>query len=98
MQVNIEKLVDAAVELRIATLRADEQAIIGYMHNSEEFQVFGEDKIAELFKDREYTVEDLKSKTHPYRYKCVITGLKFIALSNKLLFEGDDDKLESEDI
>lgn len=92
----IEKLIDVAVDLRIATLRAKEQGIINFLHSEylkiEEFQIDDENDFKRVIKDRDYSV---KRFNHYYKYKYtgIISGLTFICLSNKLLFEGDEERL-----
>jgi len=96
--INIEKLVDVALELRIATLRARGQGIISYVDNADEFQIYDEKQFVILFRDKKYTLAMSGCKEFPYEYKGIIDGLRFITLTKKLLFEGDENKIESEEI
>ncbi|MFA5528413.1 MAG: hypothetical protein WC996_07325 [Peptostreptococcales bacterium] len=93
-----EKLIDRAVDLRIATLRAEAEGICGITDcggNREEFLYYNEEDFVRLIKGRDYTI-----KKHPYNYKyqyrSKISGLTFTCLTNKLLFDGDEIKLEEE--
>jgi hypothetical protein len=93
-----EKLIDRAVDLRIATLRAEEQGICGIVDcggNREEFLYYNEEDFARLIKGRDYTVRK-HSHSYKYQYKCKLCGLTFTCLTNKLLFDGDEIKLEEE--
>lgn len=91
-----EKFINAAEELKLATLRAKEQGIINFSHSEylkiEEFQIDDENDFKRLIKDRDYSV---KRFNHYYKYKYtgIISGLTFICLSNELLFEGDEERL-----
>ena len=92
---DLNKLVDVAIEYRIAKLKAREQSIIGVTDcggKREEFQFHNKDDFSRLIKDREYTVQKLPYD-YKYQYKSIISGLTFICLSNKLLFEGDEERL-----
>lgn len=99
----IEKLIDAAVDLRIATLKAEEQGIVGMSRSyemkdntlcSEEyFQIYNEKDYANILKDKEYTVERFIDDDYKYQYKAKLCGLIFICITNELLFEGDENKI-----
>lgn len=92
---NIEKLVDAAVDLRVATLRAKEQGIIHISQtgtNREEFMIDNERDFANMIKDRKYTVERF-SYDFRYKYTTTISGLKFFYIAYEFLFENDEEKL-----
>jgi hypothetical protein len=89
----IEKLIDAAIDYRIAKLKAREQGIIGVTDcggSREEFQIYDEDDFREMIKTRKYLI--VRNKDY-YEYKTKVAGLNFICLSNKLLFEGDEERL-----
>ena len=89
----IEKLVDSAVDYRIAKLKAREQGIIGVTDcggSREEFQIYDEDDFREMIKTRKYLI--VRNKDY-YEYKTKVAGLNFVCLSNKLLFEGDEERL-----
>lgn len=93
-----EKLIDRAVDLRIATLRAEAEGICGIVDcggNREEFLYYNEEDFARLIKDREYTVQKFPYD-YKYQYTGIISGLTFICLSNELLFEGDEEKLKED--
>lgn len=91
---NTEKLVDAAVDLRIATLRAREQGIIGYTKGytgkDEAFQIYDKDDFKEMIKTREYIVTRRDGEIK-YEYSVKITGLNFICIT-PFLFNADDRK------
>jgi hypothetical protein len=92
---DLNKLVDVAIEYRIAKLKAREQGIIGITDcggKREEFQYHNEEDFARLIKDREYTVQKFPYD-YKYQYTGIISGLTFICLSNKFLFEGDEKRL-----
>ena len=85
----IEKLIDAAIDYRIAKLKAREQGIIGVTNcgrSREEFQMYGEDDFREIIKTREYTI--VQSKNY-YEYKTKVAGLNFICLTPCLFKEED---------
>ena len=77
---------------RIAPLKQENKSIIGVTDcggKREEFQFHNKDDFSRLIKDREYTVQKLPYD-YKYQYKSIISGLTFICLSNKFLFEGDE--------
>lgn len=85
----IEKLLDAAIDYRIAKLKAREQGIIGVTDcggSREEFQIYNEDDFREMIKTREYTI--VHSKNY-YEYKTKVAGLNFIFLTPHLFKEED---------
>ena len=89
----IKKLINAAEELKIATLRAKEQGIHGYERTEDCFNVFNDEKFKELAKDRKYTISHKGDyRGFMYEYKVKIDGLEFKNITNKLLLEGDEDK------
>ena len=93
-----EKLIDRAVDLRIATMRAEEQGVCGIVDcggKKEEFIYYDKEDFARLIKDRDYTVRK-HSHSYKYQYKSKLCGLTFTCLTNKLLFDGDEIKLEEE--
>lgn len=97
--INLEKLVDVAVELRIATLKADEQGIICYsktLSGEEYFTLWNNEQFAEITKEREYKIKRFGGKHFNYKYETYISGLKFICLTEKLLLDGDENKIEEE--
>jgi len=99
MQINLEKLVDVAVELRIATLKADEQGIICYsktLGGEEYFSLWREEQFAEIIKDREYKIKRFNGEYCNYKYETYISGLKFSCITKQLLFDGDEKKIEEE--
>lgn len=94
----IEKLVDAAIDLRIATMRAEEQGICGIVDcggKKEEFIYFDKEDFAKLIKGRDYTVRKYPH-SYKYQYKSKLCGLTFTCFTNKLLFDGDEEKIEEE--
>lgn len=93
----IEKLVDGAVDFRLAALKAKELGIINisYLGDEEEaFQYYGEEEFARMIKDKIYTVE--KFDRDKYKYSCIISGLTFFCITDDMLFEGDEKKIEEE--
>ena len=85
----IEKLIDAAIDYRIAKLKAREQGIIGVTNcgrSREEFQIYDADDFREMIKTREYTI--VQSKNY-YEYKTKVAGLNFICLTPCLFKEED---------
>ena len=89
----IEKLIDAAIDYRIAKLKAREQGIIGVTNcgrSREEFQMYGEDDFREIIKTREYTIKKIDGDgNYRYEYKTKIAGLNFICLTPYLFKEED---------
>ena len=64
-----EKLIDRAVDLRIATLRAEAEGICGITDcggKKEEFIYYDKEDFARLIKDRDYTV---RKHSHSYKYQ-----------------------------
>ena len=89
----IEKLVDAAIDYRISKLKAREQGIIGVMDcggSREEFQIYDEDDFKEIIKTRDYTISRHDSE-YEYQYNVKISGLTFICLT-PFLFKTEDEK------
>lgn len=95
----IEKLVDAAVDYRIAKLKAREQGIIGVTDcggDREQFQIFEKDDFQEILKTREYTITKINGDCR-YEYKTKVAGLNFICLTPYLFKEEDMDYIVEED-
>ena len=93
---DINKLIDAAVELRIADLKAREQGIIDIQSAGTErevFQFYDEKDFAQMIKGRDYTIEKF-NRDFRYRYTSFISGLTFTCITNELLFEDDKNKIE----
>ncbi len=92
---DLNKLIDAAVDLRIATLKAGEQSIInisGIGTEKEAFQFYGEEVFATMIKGKDYVIEKF-SHDFKYKYTSVISGLNFFCITDELLFEGDENKI-----
>ena len=91
----IEKLVDAAIDYRIAKLKAREQGIVGVTDcggSREEFQIYDEDDFREMIKTREYTIIKIDGDgDYRYEYKTKVAGLSFICLT-PFLFDSEDRK------
>ena len=89
----IEKLVDSAVDYRIAKLKAREQGIIGVTDcggSREEFQIFDKDDFQEMIKTREYTIIKRDGDgDYRYEYKVKVAGLSFICLT-PILFKEEE--------
>lgn len=86
---DLDKLIEAAIDLRIANLKARAQGIISVTNagtEREAFQIFKEEDFIRLAKDSKYTVEKFDSE-YKYKYTSVISGLRFFCITNKLLFE-----------
>lgn len=93
----IEKLIDAAIDYRIAKLKAREQGIIGVTDcggSREEFQIYDADDFREMIKTREYTI--VQSKNY-YEYKTKVAGLNFICLTPYLFKEEDKKHIVTEE-
>ena len=97
----IEKLVDAAVDYRIAILKAKEQGIICVTDcggKSEEFQIFNKDNFKEMIETREYTITERKGDFR-YEYKTIVAGLSFVCLTPFLFKEEDKEFIvEAEEV
>jgi hypothetical protein len=96
---DLNKLVDVAIEYRIAKLKAEEQGIIGVTDcggKRESFQVYNKDDFKEMIKTRPYTIS---RNGEYYEYKTKVAGLNFICLT-LLLFKKEDRKYipEVEDV
>jgi hypothetical protein len=96
----IEKLVDAAIDYRIAKLKAREQGIIGITDcggKREEFQIYDKDDFQEILKTREYTIIKRDGDDdYRYEYKTKVAGLNFICLT-PYLFKEEDKKYITEE-
>lgn len=93
----IEKLVDSAVDYRIAKLKAMEQGIIGVTDcggSREEFQIYDKDDFQEMLKTRPYTIS---RNGEYYEYKTKVAGLNFICLTPYLFKKEDMDYIVEED-
>lgn len=87
----IEKLIDAAIDYRIAKLKAREQGIIGVTDcggSREEFQIYDADDFRKIIKTREYTITE-REGGYRYEYKTKVAGLNFICLTPCLFKEED---------
>jgi hypothetical protein len=92
-----EKLVDGAVDFRLATLKAKELGIINISYLGDEkeaFQYYGEEDFKKIIEDKKYTVERFDKRQ--YKYTCIISGLTFFCITDSLLFENDENKIEGE--
>jgi hypothetical protein len=90
---NTEKLVDAAIDYRVAMLRAEEQGIIHVVDcggDKEKFLIYDTDDFREIIKTREYTITE-REGDYRYEYKTKVAGLTFICLTS-FLFEEEDTK------
>lgn len=92
----LEKFLDAAVNLRIATLRAKEQGITDYNKYEDFFYVLDDDNFENLIKGRKYTIQKSDCPSFEYEYKATISGLVFKNMTNDLLFEGDEEKVKKD--
>lgn len=93
----IEKLVNVAIDFRLAELKARELGIIDISAigtEREAFHYFGEKDFKKMIEGKKYTVEKFDIKQ--YKYTCVISGLTFFCITDDLLFEGDEKKIEEE--
>lgn len=89
----IENLIEVAINFRLAELKAREQGIInisGIGTEREAFQFFGEKDFAKIIKDKEYTI---KRFDKGYEYTSTISGLKFFCIADNLLFDGDEQRI-----
>lgn len=90
---NAEKLVDAAIDYRVATLRAVEKGIIHVADcggDKEQFLIYDTDDFREMIKTREYTIIE-REGDYRYVYQTKVSGLSFICLTS-FLFEEEDTK------
>ena len=92
---NIEKMIDTAVDLKIATLRAKEQGIISYTEMGNKFRVYDEKNFRRMLEMREYKIKRFNNPPYKYEYKVVVLGLNLTYIAIEYLFTGDADKLES---
>lgn len=94
-----EKLVDAAIDLRDATLRAREQGIISYtggQYAKEEFQIYDKDNFKEMIETREYRVTK-RDDEYRYQYNVKVAGLNFICITPFLFKEEDKEFIVTEE-
>ncbi len=89
----IEKLINVASEVRIATLKLKEQGIYSYNDAFDTFHI-PEDMFLSILGDKKYKVTLRNCTEYPHRYAVTITGLTFYCITNKLLFEGDEKKIK----
>ena len=95
----IEKLVDAAIDYRVSKLKAREQGIIGVTDcggKKEEFQIFDKDDFQKLIETREYTIIE-RDIEYKYQYKVNVAGLNFICITPYLFKDEDKKYIVSED-
>ena len=93
--IDVEKLVDAAVDLKVATEQAEEQSIIFYSSSADRFLIYSETVFKELINGRSYEVAKYNGKLD-YIYTVIVDELKFIHITDKLLFDGDLEKIREE--
>lgn len=89
----IKKFINAAEELKLATLRAKEQGISGYREGEDIFNVFNDENFKKIAKDREYKIRRRFNQAYIYEYTVAVDGLVFTNITNKLLFDGDENKI-----
>jgi len=97
---NIEKMIDTAFDLKIATLKASEQGIISYTQNadkSDSFQIYSGKDFKEMLKTREYKIKRFDHPPYKYQYEIVVLGMNFMHIVTQYLFIGDKAKLEREE-
>lgn len=99
----VEKLIDAAIDLRVATLRAREQGIINFTEetkgsSNERFQIYSEKDFMQIIKTRPYKIVQLETYMAPYkyRYEVKVSGLNFTHLTTDLLNADDERLVENE--
>jgi len=85
----LDSILEAAFELKIASLKAEENEIYRYSSWTNSFQV-NNTLFREMFKGRRYKV-NLCDDSFKYQYQGTISGLTFFAVSNDLLFDSDND-------
>jgi len=85
----LDSILEVAFELKISTLKAEENEICRYSSWTNNFQV-SSCLFREMFKEKEYKVS-LRDDNYKYLYQGTISGLTFIAISNDLLFQKDAD-------
>ena len=88
----LDSIMETAINLKVATLKADNLGIYSYSRYYDDFHI-KEEVFEEMFKDRKCEIIDRKSNEFKLEYKGRIEGLTFICLSNELLFEGDEERL-----
>lgn len=96
----IEKLVDAAIDYRVSKLKAREQGIIGVTDcggKREEFQIYDKDDFEEIIETREFIVTKRESE-YRYQYNVKVAGLNFMYLTPYLFREEDMDYIVEEEI
>lgn len=94
--IDLEKLVDAAIDLRIANLKAREHGIIGLTGSGDDecFQIYGKKNFKEIIKGRDYSVKRRNDDEYRYEYTVKVSGLKFICIVENLMFEEDKSKIK----
>ena len=94
--IDVEKLVDAAVDLKVATERAEEKSIIFYSSSADRFLIYSETVFKELLNGRKYEVAKYNGKLD-YMYTVIVDELEFIHITDKLLFNEDLEKIMEEE-
>ena len=89
---NIESFIDTAIDFRASKLRANEQGIISIHDCPNEEFLIRKETFKNVAKDRDYTIETYNAD-YEFEYKVTICGLNFVALTNELLFVGDEEKI-----
>lgn len=92
----IEKLINIAEEFKIATLKAYEYGIKGYVKNlDEDIFLINKEGFKRLSVGRDYIVKVFGS-CYKYEYQIKSEGVIFYLLTDEFLFDDDENKLESE--
>lgn len=92
----LDLIIENAVNLRIAALKANDKEIYRYNDYDDSFLI-SEKLFAEMFKDKKCEILDRESNKYKLKYKGVIDGLTFYTITDDLLFNNDE-KLEAEEI
>lgn len=95
----IEKIIETAEDLKLATYRAEHAGICGFTHitNKEHFLIHDEDIFKKLMEDNSYKIEDFNVKGSDYIYEYIVNvgGLNFVYLAREL-FDRDIPMQEGE--
>lgn len=91
----LDLIVEAAVNLRIATLRALQNGIKGYDKDLDAFNIYDDSEFKEIIENKTYVIKVRENNDFRFEYIATIEGLRFRNVTCQLLFDGDESKIEN---
>jgi hypothetical protein len=82
---NIEKILEVAEELKLATLRAEEIGIASYSKYYNAFHVTDEDLFRSIIKNNMPIMKNRENTEYPYQYEFTIQGTAFFTITKEPL-------------